>query len=134
MINSRLEIKLIDFGLCALDNSARICNERACTQMYAPPEVKTADHYDGELADVWGLGHVLFMLLIGELPFDIEVKRKYKHGMMEHPIFHWSLENGKKVSTQCRNLINQMLVNNPKRRINLADIEKHPWMKQTPPF
>jgi polo-like kinase 1 len=79
-LNSRLEIKIGDFGLAASlaydgEKKKTICG----TPNYIAPEIldgKTGHSYE---VDIWSLGVILYTLLIGKPPFETDdVKTTYK--------------------------------------------------------
>jgi len=72
------QVKLIDFGLCQMDASGRMCDDRTCTLQYSSPEMISEKFYDGELADVWSLGNILYILLTGVIPFSKEEKKSLR--------------------------------------------------------
>ena len=78
--------------------------------------------YDGPMVDVWACGIILFALICGYLPFDDnDLKKLYQKiisGKFKLPSF---------VSQSASDLITRILVTNPKERLTLSQIMKHPW-------
>jgi tRNA A-37 threonylcarbamoyl transferase component Bud32/Ca2+-binding EF-hand superfamily protein len=62
------KIYLIDFGLARYLDSREKVNSKVGTMGYCAPEVITKDPYN-ESVDVWAVGVVLYLLLVGKLPF-----------------------------------------------------------------
>ena len=56
---------------------------------YACPEIIQGDYYNPELADVWSLGVVLYVMVCGYLPFseDDDNQNKYLiiNGKVDYP-------------------------------------------------
>eukprot|EP00747_Dinoflagellata_sp_TGD_P180571 gnl/TRDRNA2_/TRDRNA2_33226_c0_seq2.p1 gnl/TRDRNA2_/TRDRNA2_33226_c0~~gnl/TRDRNA2_/TRDRNA2_33226_c0_seq2.p1 ORF type:complete len:391 (+),score=65.49 gnl/TRDRNA2_/TRDRNA2_33226_c0_seq2:52-1173(+) len=97
---------------------------------YASPEVVSGKAYVGPEVDVWSCGVVLYALLCGSLPFDDEnvpnLFRKIKHGNFTLPGH---------LSSEAKDLIVQMLVVDPTRRITFSQIRKHSWfLKDLPEY
>ena len=80
--------------------------------------------YKGCTVDIWSAGVVLYAMICGFLPFEgsenNELYKKIIDGKYSIPSH---------VSSQGRELIYQMLNTNPKKRINISQIKKHPWVK-----
>lgn len=83
--------KLLDFGIASLiDDDAGVGPltrqwGRALTLGYAAPEQITGGRI-GVGADVYSLGVILYELLSGKLPFDIDDPSR---AAMEHAVLHW---------------------------------------------
>jgi len=69
IIDSDLNVKLIDFGFATLTSSSRLLNFFCGTPSYMPPEIVEKVDYNGILADIWSLGILLYTLLCGAFPF-----------------------------------------------------------------
>lgn len=95
---------------------------------YASPEVVSGKHYAGPEVDIWSCGVVLYALLCGSLPFDDEnvptLFRKIKHGNFTLPGH---------LSSEAKDLIVQMLVVDPSKRITIPMIRQHKWFKEKLP-
>lgn len=72
LINTEtLEIKMIDFG-CAVEYDAFAEYHEPCgTPEFFPPEVFTERKYRAESSSVWTLGTLLYVLLLGDIPFEV---------------------------------------------------------------
>ena len=69
------DVKLVDFGLSKMIGPNEFCMEPFGTFGYAAPEVLQGKPYDKSV-DIWGLGVVLFILLVGHAPFEEESEEK----------------------------------------------------------
>lgn len=83
LIGDNFEIKLCDFGVSSpiFDENGKILqNGRVGTEKYMAPEVnKNIKNYDGEKADIFSLGVILFLLKNYSMPFvSSEIHRKAK--------------------------------------------------------
>jgi 5'-AMP-activated protein kinase catalytic alpha subunit len=130
LLDSNLHVKIADFGLSNTMRDGEFLKTSCGSPNYASPEVVSGKAYVGPEVDVWSCGVVLYALLCGALPFDDEnvpnLFRKIKHGNFTLPGH---------LSSEAKDLIVQMLVVDPTRRITFAQIRKHSWfVKDLPEY
>lgn len=65
-----MTVKLVDFGMAALQPSGKKLTTPCGSPHYAAPEVIKTTAYDGGKADVWSCGVILYVLLTGTPPFN----------------------------------------------------------------
>lgn len=120
-------LKISDFGLSALpDNQAQqrggMLTTTCGTPNYVAPEVLAEKGYDGMRADIWSCGVILFVMLAGYLPFDDPnlnaLFQKIEKGEFKIP--KWFTESS-------IDLIRRMMTVDPKKRMTVSEIRKHPW-------
>ena len=63
------DVKIVDFGLSKMVGPGQLCTEPFGTLTYVAPEVLQQIPY-GKEVDVWSLGILAFLMLVGCLPFD----------------------------------------------------------------
>lgn len=115
-------IKIVDFGMAALQPSNKWLNTSCGSPHYASPEVIKAEQYRGDKADIWSCGVILFAMLTGFLPFDSagdwrEVINAVLAGNYTFP---------KGLSHEAEDLISRMLQRDPKQRIAIKHMWQHP--------
>lgn len=122
LLDSNLHVKIADFGLSNRMRDGEFLKTSCGSPNYASPEVVSGKAYVGPEVDVWSCGVVLYALLCGSLPFDDEnvpnLFRKIKHGNFTLPGH---------LSSEAKDLIVQMLVVDPTRRITFSQIRRHSW-------
>lgn len=69
LLDDRLQIKLIDFGLSNLYQGKEKLTTACGSPCYAAPEMLSQAEYDPKKADLWSCGIVLYTMLCGFLPF-----------------------------------------------------------------
>ncbi|XP_034942136.1 serine/threonine-protein kinase PLK4 [Chelonus insularis] len=123
LLTSDLHVKIADFGLATQLSNPNEKHMTMCgTPNYISPEVATRSSHGLE-ADVWGLGCMLYTLLVGKPPFDTDaVKSTLTRVVMADYIIP------KYLSDNAKDLIERLLRKNPKERIKLRDIIKHPFI------
>eukprot|EP00929_Paragymnodinium_shiwhaense_P098576 TRINITY_DN60038_c0_g1_i1.p1 TRINITY_DN60038_c0_g1~~TRINITY_DN60038_c0_g1_i1.p1 ORF type:complete len:504 (+),score=94.67 TRINITY_DN60038_c0_g1_i1:179-1690(+) len=130
LLDSNLHIKIADFGLSNAMRDGEFLKTSCGSPNYASPEVVSGKAYVGPEVDIWSCGVVLYALLCGSLPFDDEnvpnLFRKIKHGSFTLPGH---------LSGEAKDLIVQMLVVDPTRRISIGQIRRHSWfVKDLPEY
>lgn len=69
------DVKIVDFGLSKMVGPTQLCTEPFGTLSYVAPEVLQQKPY-GKAVDVWSLGVLAFLMMVGALPFDHEEDRE----------------------------------------------------------
>ncbi|KAK2581919.1 hypothetical protein KPH14_002374 [Odynerus spinipes] len=123
LLTKDMQVKIADFGLATRLTRPDEKHLTMCgTPNYISPEVATRSSHGLE-ADVWSLGCMLYTLLVGKPPFDTDaVKSTLTRVVMADYVMPPNLSNNAK------DLIDKLLKKNPKDRIRLRDIPKHPFI------
>ncbi|PKU63013.1 CBL-interacting protein kinase 32 isoform X1 [Dendrobium catenatum] len=121
-------LKVSDFGLSALSQQVRddgLLHTTCGTPNYVAPEVLNDRGYDGDSADLWSCGVILFVLLAGYLPFDDDnIMNLYKKiGTGDFTFPSW-------LSYGAKRLISRILDPNPMTRITIPGILKDEWFRK----
>mmetsp|Transcript_5332 Transcript_5332/g.6212 ORF Transcript_5332/g.6212 Transcript_5332/m.6212 type:complete len:383 (-) Transcript_5332:117-1265(-) len=97
---------------------------------YISPEVLMSEEpFDGFAIDLWATGVILFIMLVGLPPWEFarEEDPRYKmvtKGGLTRMLRSW----GREVSPQASNLLQNMLMENPRDRLSLCEVKEHPWV------
>ena len=126
LMDSNHNIKIVDFGMAALQPANKWLNTSCGSPHYASPEVINAEQYRGDKADIWSCGVILYAMLAGSLPFDSagdwhEVINAVRAGDYVFP---------PGLSPQAEDLIFRMLQKDPKQRIPIRYMWQHPLIKK----
>ncbi|RKO85448.1 kinase-like domain-containing protein, partial [Blyttiomyces helicus] len=123
LMDDQGNIKIIDYGFANVMREGSLLDTFCGSAAYAAPEMISGKKYAGGEVDIWSLGIILFVLVAGHLPFDDRnMSRMFAAIMMGK--FKFPDE----MSTECKDLISQILKVNPKERATLVAIRDHPWM------
>eukprot|EP01097_Dermamoeba_algensis_P001806 TRINITY_DN1692_c0_g1_i1.p1 TRINITY_DN1692_c0_g1~~TRINITY_DN1692_c0_g1_i1.p1 ORF type:complete len:335 (+),score=75.42 TRINITY_DN1692_c0_g1_i1:107-1111(+) len=119
-------IKITDFGLAKEFGTAKL--ETACgTEGYIAPEVLTEETY-GPACDMWSLGVIIYVLLSGTQPFygnnPKEVLERIKKVDYDFVDPSWQF-----VSEDAKNLIKNLLLKDPQKRMTASECMDNPWVK-----
>ena len=116
--------KIVGFGYSSFYESNKTIEGAYGSLCYACPEIIDEMPYNPELADVWSLGVILYVLTCGYLPFSDEDDNKNKilisKGIIDFP---------REISNKLKDLLRHMLDKNPNKRYTFQKIAKHPWIK-----
>ncbi|KAE8846055.1 hypothetical protein PTNB85_02039 [Pyrenophora teres f. teres] len=124
-----MTVKLVDFGMAALQPEGKKLTTPCGSPHYAAPEVIKTISYDGAKADVWSCGVILFVLLTGRPPFNYSGDdRHLKHLFRDIAEAKYTMPDN--ISREAQDLIKRILVADPKRRISLEEIWDHPFLRK----
>lgn len=125
------DIKIADFGMAALHQSPDHKLKTSCgSPHYAAPELIRGSTYRGDKVDIWSMGVILYATLAGRLPFDVEGNGKDWIGPLLLKIRKGLYEMAPEVGPEAANLIWRILQVNPRDRINLSQIWRHPAVRK----
>jgi serine/threonine-protein kinase Chk1 len=140
LLSAEGDLKLSDFGLAALfkkDGNARLCNTVCGSPPYIAPEIvsglrsKRVDVLDGgyyaNISDIWSCGIVLFVLLVGNTPWDEPTKRSLEFKEYVETGGHTKDELWQTLPPDIVSLLRGMLKLDPASRFTLDEIRTHPW-------
>ena len=93
---------------------------------YVAPEILRGDPYGVEV-DIWSMGVICYVLLVGYPPFydqdQRKLFRKIKAGLFSFHKDYWS-----NISPEAIDMIKKMLTVNQKKRWSAKQLLKHPWI------
>lgn len=128
-------LKLADFGLAAKfknkDGTLKHFYDAVGSPPYMAPEIFTSsksNRYLANLTDIWSIGIFVFVLLTGEIPWQLPVE--------DDSNFQTFINNkGNVISSGpwCKinlthlNLLRKLLQFDPVKRLTIDDLHRHPW-------
>ena len=120
-----MTVKLVDFGMAALQPVGKKLTTPCGSPHYAAPEVIKTQSYDGAKADIWSCGVILFVLVAGYLPFHetnlIEMYRKISRAEFRCP---------RSFSAELKDLLHRILDPDPSTRISISRIKRSSWYRK----
>ena len=138
----RFDVKIGNFFFSSsINGKNEKIMQKSDSEEYMAPEVKRGKGYDGEKADIFSTGVLLFTLRKGKIPFPISknfivgnrAKKLYKYIKDKNEKKFWNtLEKSgiKGLSPEFKNLFFKMVAFNPNERPTIDEILKHDWMKE----
>ena len=121
LLGDGLIAKLTDFGWSNYMQEDEKRQTVCGTPIYLAPEIIKEEGHD-EKVDIWCIGVLLFELLTGSVPFlgnDIDT--------LKENILHLRIAWPKDINNDAKNLIKKILKLDPKTRISLEEMLKHPF-------
>lgn len=135
-------IKICDFGFAKTWSEEANMFTQIGTPVYMSPELINSKNgklgYDGRSVDVWASGILLLVMLLGSFPFDHtehpdpNTSEAHMEVWLQQVSKRWNevphMEAAiKKLSPECKDLLNRIFTIDAKKRITLEQIKKHPW-------
>eukprot|EP00210_Caulerpa_lentillifera_P003614 g3449.t1 len=117
--------RIIDYDLAKVNYAEHWYGSDLCgTPEFMAPEIHQRKIYTLAV-DVWSLGCVLYVMLIGKCPFRGENSRVVRSKILN---CEFDLEDFDKISPNAKDLILKMLEVCPEKRITAQQVMKHPWL------
>ena len=101
---------------------------------YMSPEVfANTEPFDGFAIDLWAAGVILYIMLTGFPPYDQASRTDQRfdlivNGRLVDQLRNWDIV----LSDEVGDLLQCMLVLDPRDRLNLAEVMGHPWVTTGP--
>ena len=128
LLTEKLDAKLTDFGLSRHFKKNELLNSSCGSPIYAAPEMLEGKSYDGTKIDIWSLGISLYTMVCGELPFVVDDENDIY--ILMDKIIKGNYNIPEFLSDECKDLIKNMLVTDPDKRITLEQIKNHKWVNK----
>ena len=147
VLDDKFDPKICDFGFASeikgKDGSGKL-DEIVGTTNYCAPEIISNRKYNGVKADIFSLGVVLFILVVGTIGFkEANIKDiYYRRIMVKKPRDYWKYLNDYAgfseeikniiitMNEKLKNLYIKMISYSPEQRPSIEDILKDPWMEE----
>ena len=139
LLSAEGNLKVADFGLATLfeyKGVRKLCATSCGSPPYTAPEVVTCDSrqakqsgsgYSADLVDIWSCGVVLFVLLVGNTPWDEPLDSSYEFHDYVASNGRPSDELWQNLPAETLSLLRGMMRVEPQQRFSLADVRQHPW-------
>jgi len=134
LLGGDFSLKIADFSFATYaltENDTPLQRELFGTVNYMAPELLAGNNYIGQCVDLFSCGVILFLMVVGQPPFDkaSETDVRYRLIMKQQfPTFWKQVERGgKSFSNDFKSLINAMLTYEPAERLTIAEIKTQAW-------
>ena len=121
LLGAQNEVKIADFGWSVHAPTSRR-NTLCGTLDYLPPEMVEGREHD-EQVDTWALGVLLYEFLVGSPPFETE-SHAATYRRIQKVDIRWPVG----LPDDAKDLIAKLLKKNPRERLPLECVPKHPFV------
>eukprot|EP00548_Thalassiothrix_antarctica_P002992 CAMPEP_0194145314 /NCGR_PEP_ID=MMETSP0152-20130528/16685_1 /TAXON_ID=1049557 /ORGANISM="Thalassiothrix antarctica, Strain L6-D1" /LENGTH=755 /DNA_ID=CAMNT_0038845491 /DNA_START=211 /DNA_END=2478 /DNA_ORIENTATION=+ len=125
-------VKLVDFGSAEIPGAEP--SPSSFTPAYAPPEAFDMKGATKASADMWAVGVILYIMLIGKHPFalkgctdDDDLENRIRTNSRPPPLRNSRVT--KHVSDSAKDLLERLMERDPAKRMNAAEMLQHPWVQ-----
>lgn len=140
LLSDRGNLKLADFGMATMfeykgqrKTSTTLCG----SPPYIAPEILACGRadkksgsgakYSPDLVDIWSCGVILFVLLVGNTPWDEPSSGSWEFQEYVRSGGHSTDALWERIPSDCLSLLRGMMSIDPKSRFNWSNIRQHPW-------
>merc|ERR1719265_1798546 len=124
-------LKLIDFGFAKVWNPSRLIQASCGTVAYVSPEVLRGEGYTSK-CDLWSLGVIVFMLLVGYPPFH-GTDQGMRSSILKAAVDWNQPKRWAKVSQDAADFVAALLAPQPEVRLDAQSALSHRWLSQAEP-
>ncbi|KAJ6247878.1 non-specific serine/threonine protein kinase [Anaeramoeba flamelloides] len=122
-------VKIDDFSTSIIVPQETRLSKSPSSPSYASPKAIRGKGYEGKELDIWSCGVILYLMAVGELPFQHNTKKglyqKIREGEYKPIPSYLSLE--------LQDLISKIFIVNQRQRITIKQIMAHEWFKESIP-
>jgi len=129
----KTEVVIGDFGLSNFWQPGAMMKTRCGSAEYAAPEIFDESKSYDQAVDIWSLGVVLYAMLCGHLPFEVdesEIHLKELIKIINTGLTKRSMSNLGQISYECKDLLSRILSVDQNSRIKLYNVAKHCWFSK----
>jgi len=129
-----MNMKIADFGFSReMESFGTLLKTLRGTLTYMAPEIKEGRPYDGREADIFSVGVIIFIIVLGIFPFQEARKEEYFYKLLVNGNFpkYWNKVGGETLSNEFKDLIQSMFSFKGSDRPKMEDLINHPWMSSS---
>ncbi|CAK0783136.1 hypothetical protein CVIRNUC_006332 [Coccomyxa viridis] len=127
LMSARGQVTLSDFGCSKVLGSGNEYLEKCqgTPAFLAPEMMRPHSRYRGRPTDIYALGACLFTFVYGRIPFSAPTVYQLFQVVQTESL---KFPEEPAVSDDLKDLLYQMLIKNPRERITLSRVMRHPWV------
>lgn len=135
LLDAHDNCKLTDFGFTRdfseefeEQTSPPLARTLLGTKPYYAPQLLERKRYNPFLYDVWSMGVMLFTMLNGRFPFPPKLETRELLVNMKQRNYNVNPDVFPKLSARVKDLMNQMMSYDEKKRLNIIGVRNHSWL------
>ena len=108
LLDEQMNMKIADFGFSRqMSSFGSLLKTLRGTLTYMAPEIKEGLPYDGREADIFSVGVIIFIIVLGIFPFQEARKEEYFYKLLVNGNFpkYWNKVGGETLSNEFKDLI-----------------------------
>lgn len=125
LIDEALNVKICDFGFSRETVDNMLLNTRCGSPIYISPEILAGRQYDGKMSDMWALGVLLYVLTVGNIPWENINNETQLFYQIQTARYHIP----ETLSPGLQNIINGLMQPQPTLRFTCKEAMNHPWTR-----
>lgn len=138
LLDKNGNLKLADFGLASRfrrkDGSLRTSSDQRGSPQYMAPEILYSKAYYADATDIWSIGVLVFVLLTGEIPWELPVMEDNNFEVFIQNQGNITMGPWARIDFRHLNLLRKILQPEPKKRASLRELQNHPWFTNKSKF
>mmetsp|Transcript_18431 Transcript_18431/g.33032 ORF Transcript_18431/g.33032 Transcript_18431/m.33032 type:complete len:424 (+) Transcript_18431:71-1342(+) len=123
LLDEKVCLRICDFGLGNVNDKGFMFKTACGSPCYVAPEMIAGGFYHGAPVDIWACGVILYAMICGYLPFEDTGKISELYDL----ICEANFEVPEFISSDARDLIQNILVVDVEKRYTAQQIRKHRW-------
>ena len=127
LLDAQLNVKLADFGFSKQMNDNFLMKTQCGSPFYAAPEIISNTQYNGKMSDMWSLGVIIYVLVVGKIPWEKVDNTRILFYNIQTARYHIPPT----VSESAANLINGLMQPQPELRFSAVEALCHPWVQSS---
>ncbi|KAG0143372.1 hypothetical protein CROQUDRAFT_48921 [Cronartium quercuum f. sp. fusiforme G11] len=136
LLDGNGNLLISDFGLCSVykhSGKERMLTEICGSAPYAAPELAFGRPYHGPAIDMWSSGIILFVLLVGNTPWDTPTLDSPEFAAYVEGTI-WRTDPWSRIDTELRAFLQELMNVDPELRMNMLQLVRNPWFRKKNPL
>eukprot|EP01111_Echinosteliopsis_oligospora_P015139 TRINITY_DN5880_c0_g1_i1.p1 TRINITY_DN5880_c0_g1~~TRINITY_DN5880_c0_g1_i1.p1 ORF type:complete len:640 (-),score=122.41 TRINITY_DN5880_c0_g1_i1:20-1939(-) len=132
LLDAACNIKIADFGFGnTIKRQGQLFSTFCGSPVYAAPEIVKCQKYIGPAVDIWSLGVILFVLVVGQLPWRLHPETNRIIDIDRLLAGEYAFPSSVRITPSLKDLISRMIVVEGAKRATIQEVAAHPWLSSS---